>query len=728
MTLSVWRWAHLALAVTASLFLVLASITGIILAVDAAGQKQPVYSGNAENLTLAGALPVWKEKYLEITEVTVDHNGFVRLQGFDEEGNETDALIDPATGNVTGKPKVETPFIKWVTALHRSLFLHEAGRLFVGIAAFLLTLIAVTGLALVIKRQKGFKRFFTSIAKDSFAQYYHVVLGRWMLVPILIVALSGTYLSMQRFKLFPESANAQKDIAFPDEAPEAKDIAGFEIFRQTKLSDVQKIEFPFDTEDPQEVFTLKLKDRELKISQFTGEVLSEVRYPVFVMLDELSLDLHTGRSNIIWAIVLGIASMSILFFIYSGFAMTFRRKATRIRNKYKADEASIILLAGSENGSTLFFANAIHKQLLDAGHASYLASADDYATYPTAEHLIIFTSTHGLGDPPSNAKKLLTAIKSHPQLQRVKVNVVGFGSKAYPDFCGFAKQVQSTLDAGQWAESFLPLHTVNDKSAMEFTNWVSAWSSRAGILLATDTKRYSQNPGRLQSFKVEKKIADGNTFILTLKAPWNTDFTSGDLLAIYPGNGDTERLYSIGKVGGRVQLVIRLHENGKGSGMLNGLAIGDKLKAKIVRNKSFHLPANKPVAMVSNGTGIAPFLGMFADVNQGYDCRLYSGFRHETELTSHYRAFVDKEIEKHSGKSFEIAFSRTQNMMYVMDLISRDAAWFVQHLEDGGIVLLCGAIAMQQDVEALLNTILLEKSGKTLAHYKEKGQLLADCY
>ena len=48
-------------------------------------------------------------------------------------------------------------------------------------------------------------------------------------------------------------------------------------------------------------------------------------------------------------------------------------------------------------------------------------------------------------------------------------------------------------------------------------------------------------------------------------------FNSGDLLAIYPANDTRERLYSIGNHSGNIQLVVKLHPNGLGSGFLNNL-------------------------------------------------------------------------------------------------------------------------------------------------------------
>lgn len=729
MTLSVWRYAHLALALVSCVFISLASLTGIILAIDAVNEKLPPYKvENFDTITLAESLPILRKTYPEISEISVDHNGFVTLQGMDADDNDVTAYINPATGKILGAPQKKSEFIQWVTSLHRSLFLHEAGRLFVGVNAFLLLLIVISGTALIVQRQSGFKRFFGKITKDGFYQYYHVIFGRLMLIPVFVLALTGTYLSMDRFHLFGEDT-VKHDIKDADQTiPEQQDVATFSVFKNTKIAEVQKIEFPF-TDDADEYYTLKLYDREMVINQFTGAVLSEVPYKTTTVFASVSLMLHTGRAGITLAIILALASLSLLFFIYSGFAITLRRRATRIKNKYTPQESTIILLAGSENGSTLRFANAIHQQLLSLGHASYLAQANDYTIYPKAEHLILFTATHGLGDAPSNAGKLLAQITAKPQRQSIAISVVGFGSKAYPDFCGFAKKAETTFGKQSWAIPALPLHSVNDKSSTEFTAWVKAWSEAANISLNTTPALYNNKPAGLKNFTVSGKQTDGEqTFVLTLKAPAFTPFTSGDLLAIYPDNDGTERLYSIGKIDDKIQLVVKLHENGKGSTFLHNLTIGDGFKARIVRNVSFYLPEKTNVIMVANGTGIAPFLGMFATGTKNYDYQLYCGFRRETSLTTQFRNFAADEMQRHHLKGFHIAFSREANKMYVMDLIRRDATYFTSHLKNGGVVMLCGAIAMQQDVEATLDILLKEHGSQPLIYYKENRQIIADCY
>ena len=732
MTLSFWRYTHLALAVFSSLFLILASVTGTILAVDAIQEKNPLYKvENFEKITLGETLPILKKAYPEITELSVDHNQFVTLQAIDQDDNDINAYIDPRTAKIVGTPIKKSEFIQWITALHRSLFLKEAGRFFVGFISFVLIFISVSGFALVINRQRGLRNFFSKVMKDYFAQYYHVVLGRLALVPIFIIALSGTYLTLEKFNFFMPKIDSEETTEFVKTTPISKKGTAVSVFNNTLLADIQKIEFPF-SDDPEEYYIIKLKDREIEVNQITGAVVSEKSFPMTTLLSDLSLDLHTGRASIVWAILLGIASLNILFFIYSGFAMTLKRRSSRIKNKYKAEDSRFILLVGSENGSSLRFANAIHKQLIALGEKVFLTELNNYSAYPKAEHLILFTSTHGLGDAPSNGNKFISLVNKTEQQQKIKISVVGFGSKAYPDFCGFAREVDAILTKQNWAVPILELQTINDKSAEEFVNWVKLWSQKTGFALSTTPSLYNHVPKGLQKLMVLDKTAISDTehtFLLTLRASMRAKFSSGDLLAIYPANDTRERLYSIGNHNGNIQLVVKLHPSGLGSGYLYGVEPGSIIKARIIKNNAFHFPKKATkVALISNGTGIAPFLGMIEQNKKKTEIHLYSGFRKETETVLGYKKFTAESIQKQRLKSFHLALSREAEHYHVMDLIKRDAAFFTDLLMQGGIVMICGSLAMQKDVESVLNELCLAKTTMRISDYKANGQVLTDCY
>lgn len=727
MTLSFWRYAHLALALFSSIFLLLASVTGIILAVDAVQEKTlPYKAADFDKITLGETLPVLKKEYSEITELSVDYNQFVTLQAIDKDGNDVNAYIDPKTGKVLGTPAKKSEFIKWITGFHRSLFLHETGRFFVGVISFCLLLISISGFVLVLKRQRGIRNFFSKVIKEYFAQYYHVVLGRLALIPILIIALTGTYLSLERFNFFMGEEKAK-----PVKTELSAEAEKTSVFKTTFLSDVKKIEFPF-TDDPEEYYIIELKDREIEVNQVDGTLLSEKRSPFTVQLSALSLDLHTGRINAVWAVILAIACLNILFFIYSGFTITLKRRSSRIKNKFKANESNYILLVGSENGSSFRFANAIAKQLMSHGKKVFTAELNSFSVYPKAEHIIVFSSTHGLGDPPSNARKFKTLLQKQNQEQKIQFSVVGFGSKSYPDFCQFAVEIDQLLENQNWAERFLDLQTVNDKSAVEFTEWVKLWSEKTEIPLASTPSLYNHVPKGLQKLMVLDKtpISDTeHTFILTLRANSRTKFASGDLLAVYPANDSRERLYSIGNHSGNVQLVVKLHPNGLGSGYLNNLEPGDTIKARIINNHAFHFPKKaSKVAFISNGTGIAPFLGMIEQNKAKKEIHLYSGFRMETPTLLAYKKFANIMIQKEYLDNFHVALSREAEHIYVMDLIKRDAAFFVNLLKDGGVIMICGSLAMQKDVEVILGELCRDNKMLNLDDYKEKGQILTDCY
>ena len=731
MTISIWRYSHLALAVSSFLFIALASVTGIILAFEPVSQKvQPYRVEHFSSLSLAQALNTLKETDSEITDLTVDPNQFVVLKCIDSDGKNTAFYTDPETGKPLGAVSKKNEFFQWVTTLHRSLFLHETGRFFVGLTAFLLLLIATSGTVLIIQRQRGVKRFFTKIVRENFAQYYHVLLGRLLLIPILLITITGTYLSLVRFEVFTEKKISHKIDFDSIKTEPKKKLDEFAVFKNTPLSEVQSIEFPF-SEDPEDYYTIKLKDREIVVNQITGDILSEIRYSTITQLTSLSLDLHTGRASILWAMVLAVAAINILFFIYSGFAMTLKRISGKVKNKYKKEDCEFILLVGSENGSTFRFAKAIYQQLIKNGQSCYLTELNNYTVFPNAKHLIILTATYGLGDAPTNAKKFAALLKNNPQHQSIDFSVLGFGSHAYPDFCQFAYEANNLLSLEQWAIPFMEIHTVSDKSPDECNQWAQLWSQKTQIPLTLPPELFDNMPKSLQSFQVITKTTptdiDG-AFLIRLKPKRGLKFTSGDLLAIYPQNDHRERLYSIGKIEKDIQLSVKIHLNGLGSGYLNQLQSDTSISARIISNPHFHLPKKaSAVIMISNGTGIAPFLGMIDQNYKKVPCHLYCGFRGLSSFEL-YKESIHKNIGYEKLSQLHIAYSRESGKQYVKDLLFHDAAFVTETLKNKGVIMICGSLSMQQNVIELLESICQSNNGKGVSFYQAHNQILMDCY
>ncbi|TYB75946.1 FAD-binding oxidoreductase [Bizionia saleffrena] len=731
MTISIWRYSHLALAVSSFVFIFLASVTGIVLAFQPISEQiQPYKSDGFDTVSLAETLSVFNKAYPEVTTLEIDTNDFVSASVISENDKNLNGYFNPITAEFLGKKIESSKVFQFATTLHRSLFLKGVGRFFMGLCSFLLFLIAVSGAVLILKRQRSIKKFFAKIVNDNFAQYWHVVLGRLSLIPIIIITVTGVYLSLLKFNLLPES-NMSQSINYEaiTERPK-QDIAAFAVFKNIKLTDVKSVEFPFSS-DVADFYTIYLKDKKIVVNQFTGEVLSEINYPLVTLLSTLSLNLHTGKGSIIWSLVLAFASINILFFIYSGFAMTLKRQKAKLRNKLKKHKCEYIVLVGSENGSTIPFANAFYKQLLKAGKTAYITELNKYQTFKKAKHIIVFTATYGEGEPPTNANTFLQQLKNTEQLQPLSFSVVGFGSYAYPDFCQFALDVDRGFTA-QHAHQFLPPFKINDRSLEAFNQWVSSFNTASGLALHIPQKKLVAPPKRTKALQVvrktEVKTNPDNTFIVTLKPAKNLRFNSGDLLAVYPENDYRERLYSIGKVAGNIQLSVKHYANGFGSNYLNSLQQNTVFKARVINNAAFHFPEKATrVLLIANGTGIAPFVGMLHENTSKIDTHLYYGLREQESLIV-YKYDLDVVLKNKQLHQIHLAFSRVGNTKYVQNLLQNDAVFVAETLQNNGVIMLCGSLAMQKGVLETLNAICETQNQKPLRYYQEKKQLKMDCY
>lgn len=730
MTLSVWRYSHLALAVSSFLFILLASVTGIILAFEpVTEQMQLPASSSAEEVRLSDALEVMQAGYPEILELRTDHNQRLIATVFTEEGDMIEGYFDPVSGAYLGEIPGQSDFFKWITSLHRSLFLKGLGRFFVGLSAFLLFLIAFTGTLLIIRRQTGLRKFFSRVTFENFSQYYHIVLGRLTLLPILLITLTGVFLSLEQFNMLPEY--------FPEHQVDTdslvegahRDVTAFTVFENTRLTEVRALEFPFSG-DVADMFSLELKDRELKIHQYNGAVLSEQVYPVYKVFSAWSTKWHTGRGQILWSLILAVSAANILFFIWSGFRMTLRRRKVRIRNRYTAGEAEVVILTGSETGTTTQFAQVLYKELIKADKKVYLTEMNRYREFPSMKHLLVLTATYGKGEAPSGATEFLSLLKTVKQEREVQFSVVGFGSYAYPDFCKYAYDADREL--GRHFTRLIPAFTISDRSYESFDHWAQTWSRTTGIGIELPEKGPELRMPPLKKYKViyrsEAEKDPENTFVIKLKPLRWQRFESGDLLAINPNGQPRERYYSIGRKGRQIQLSVKRHTNGFGSGYLNTLEHGDIVKGRIVVKDDFHFPEKAPgVIMVANGTGVGPFLGMISGNTKGIPVELYLGLRTANSYEL-YREQLEEGLNRENLRKIHLALSKEGSRKYVQDLLQEKEEEVAFLLRRGGVIMICGSVRMTQGVTESLEQICRKHNNSPVSRYIQKGQIKTDSY
>ncbi|WP_108809136.1 PepSY domain-containing protein [Aquimarina spinulae] len=733
MTISIWRYSHLALAISSFAFILIASLTGIILAFEPiSNQLEPYAANNTKNLTLAQTITVLQKHYGEIIEIEIDNNDFVSASVITKEGDNKTLYVDPLTGKKVGDIIEKAPVFKFATNLHRSLFLKSTGRFFVGLVSFILFLIATTGVLLIIKRQQGIRRFFSKVIKENFEQYYHIQIGRLTLIPIIIIALTGVYLSLEKFSLLPSNiVKHQIDFENIKETPKQQ-IKDFEVFNQIRLKHVRKVEFPF-SDDPEDYFHIKLSDRELNINQVTGEILSEVAYPFNTLLSHWSLVLHTGQGSILWSVILLISSCSILFFMYSGFLMTIKRrkKSLVLKNVYHKDKSEYIILVGSETGNTFNYARLFYDALIDLEKTVFISELNKYSSYKKAEHLIVFTATYGKGEPPTNAKSFEQSFKKIEPKKEMKFSVVGFGSLAYPDFCKYAIDIDKMLQSHPKFKSTTEPYPINNQSYESFKDWSLKWGEKIDLPIQVKQLQKATKSKNNKRFSVVHRspLNIDNTFILRLRPEEKIRFTSGDLLAFYPENDAVERLYSIGKIDDDILLSIKKHEFGICSTYFSELNKNDSITASIKRNPDFNFPTYaKEVIMIANGTGIAPFLGMISKNNKKVRTHLFWGGRNK-QSNELYNEIIQDSLKNNNLTTFYPAYSRAQpEKIYVQHVLKRNSNLITKTLDKNGVILICGSVIMQKEVINLLDKICKEVNNKPIRYYQNKGQLKMDCY
>ena len=96
MIISVWRYSHLALAVSSFLFVLTASLTGIVLAFEPIQQEIETQTFPVEETSAATLISNLKENYLEVFGVKVDAYQRVSVSVLTEDGEMAEFYVNPS--------------------------------------------------------------------------------------------------------------------------------------------------------------------------------------------------------------------------------------------------------------------------------------------------------------------------------------------------------------------------------------------------------------------------------------------------------------------------------------------------------------------------------------------------------------------------------------------------------------------------------------------------------
>lgn len=723
MLISIRRYLHFILAAISSLFLVLASVTGIVLAVEPVQHQLKGHDrADLETVSLKNAIHQLDKHYDEVFGINVEPSGFVRASVLTPDFETAEVYVNPETGEQLAKVADRPEIYRWTTNLHRSLFLKSTGRVLVGVVSFLLVLLAVTGVLLMVRRQGSWRQVFGKVNDNSTSVRYHVRLGRWLLIPVIVIALSGVWLSLEKFGWTPAETKSATS--------ETSSVSLEKMY----LSDIKSVTFPFSS-DPDDFYVIETHDSTKEVRQGSGQVQDLSLKTWSGALSVLAFDWHTGTGSIWWSLILLVSAIGLLYFIYSGAIMSYHR--LRKKSVFESDAletAEFVVLVGTESGTSRSLAENFAQAIQQAGQTVYLDVMDGFLAFAKAcqtqdykmRELIIFTATYGDGDAPSSAKNFEKQLAKTGGIAGLPYSVVAFGSLDYPKFCAYGIKVDNLLAAAGLRRG-MPLVKISDLHLTDVRGWASRWGRRHDLSIQMELPNYLTKKKKPATFVLTKKIEinGDETFLIWLSPKKKIKFVSGDLLGVIPPDSERARQYSIAKIGDQILLSIKRHEQGKCSRWLADLPEGKEIQAFLEPNPDFHLPEfSEEVIMISNGTGIAPFLGMIGQKGLKR-IRLYWG-GHTRESFKEYEKILDKTATTHKPE-FRLALSREEGK-YVQDLFRADQEEILSRLENGACIMICGSILMQEGVLETLETAFAKANSFSRQQIEEEGRLLMDCY
>ncbi|MDP5085549.1 MAG: PepSY domain-containing protein [Yoonia sp.] len=732
---SLHRWPGLLAAV----LLVVVTLSGAALSVFPAAERLSAPQAEA-GLSVAVLAARIQSVYPGVEQIKQSPSGKITAYWF-VDGTPGSAVIDPATGEGVGSAD-PNPVERWLTNLHRSLFLGDGGRIAMAVGAAAMLVLAVSGALLVARRAGGWRRWFAPL-RGPLSGRLHVEIARVAVVGLALSAMTALWMSAVTFELLPVTESMP---AFPADVSGETGVAvgTIEPLLQTPVEDLRALNFPYPG-DATDVFTLKTDQGTGYLDQGTGAVLDWADLAGSERLFETIYMLHTGQGAALLGLVLGFMALGVPVLGVTGTLVWLagRRGRPRIPGNQAAARADTILLVGSEGGSTWGFAATLHKALSARGHSVHVApmTGFDPARFAKAQQFVVLAATYGDGDAPSSATGFLERIAALKSAPDAPLAVLGFGDRSYPDYCGFAQQVETAAKAKGW-RMLLPFDTIDRQSPQDFARWGRLLGQVLGFdlelthepvlpkvetLTLVSRRDYGaemQAPTAILRFALPKV-----TVWQRLTGQGFARFAAGDLLGIVPKGSAIPRLYSLAsdRRDGFVEIVVKRQPSGLCSAQLTQLAPGDTATGFVRPNPGFKPGKGRaPLILIGAGTGIGPLAGFIRSNKRQRAIHLFFGMRHPQ---NDFLYGEDLAAWQQDGQltKLDTAISRGNKPNYVQDALRAEHAEITRLIRNGARVMVCGGRGMASGVAEAF-TDILAPMGLTTLKLKTEGRYVEDVY
>ena len=649
------------------------------------------------------------------------------------------AVIDPQTGTSLGAADVPA-LQRWLTNLHRSLFLADGGRIIVAAGAAAMLTLSLSGLLLLARRAGGWRHLFSPLRGQGQGRR-HSAIARLSVWGLMLSSTTALWMSAATFGFVPEGAGAP---AFPTVVSGEVGLAPADIaaLQQVSVDGLRSLTFPV-AGDKTDVFTLKTAAGEGYIDQGTGALLAWSDADIWQRTSDTIMLLHTGQGAAMLGLVLGFSALCVPLMGWSGLKLWLAGRTGRRRADTDAGEADTIILVGSEGGSTWGFADTLETALTATGARVHTTAMSAFApdAWKKARRIILLAATYGEGEAPASASDFLERLAALPAPPAAPVAILGFGDRSFPAFCGFAENIARAAETKGW-KLLLPMDTIDRQSPQDFARWGRALSAAIGA--AFDLNHQPVKPRTRDLVLLSRRDygaeVQAPTSILRFALPkvpfWQRltgrafpAFEAGDLIGIVPEGSVVPRFYSLasGSRDGFVEICVRKQPGGLCSTQLTLMEPGDRVQVFLRHNPAFRPQRGRtPVLLIGAGTGIGPLAGFARNNVKARPMHLFFGARHPSS-----DALYAEELAawQQDGRLSSVtnAYSRGLSPIYVQDALRRDGERVARLLREGAQVMVCGGREMAAGVAQAIGEILAGK-GMSLATLKAEGRYAEDVY
>jgi sulfite reductase (NADPH) flavoprotein alpha-component len=728
------RWPGL----LAAALLIVLTLSGAALSVFPAAER--LTAPQAETgLSVATLATRIQTAYPGVEQIRRSPSGQITAYWF-VDGTPGAAVIDPATGQ--GVESADPNQVeRWLTNLHRSLFLGDGGRIAMAAGAAAMLTLALSGILLVVRRVGGWHHWFARL-RGPLAGRLHVEIARIAVVGLFLSSTTALWMTASTFDLLPGGGVPAMPVEVSGETGFAP--GQMAILAETPVTELRELSFPYPG-DATDAFTLKTDRGTGYLDQGTGALLAWTDLTGWERVSETIYMLHTGQGAATLGFVLGLMALGVPAMGMTGVVVWLagRRGRPRIRGNQPAGRAETILLVGSEGGSTWGFAATLHAALTNAGQRVHAAPMSAFAPerYAVANRIIVLAATNGDGAAPASAKGFLDRLAAADHAPDAPMAVLGFGDRSFPAYCAFAKAVAAATQAKGWPQ-LMAIDTIDRQSPQDFARWGRALGEVLGIDL--ELSHQPVHPATETLTLVSRRDygaeVQAPTAILRFALPRATlwqrlvgagfaRFYAGDLIGIMPEGSSVPRLYSLASArrDGFIEIVVKKHPGGLASSQLTALDPGQTVTAFLRRNPYFRPGrARAPLILIGAGTGIGPLAGFVRGNARQRPVHLFFGMRHPDS-----DFFYGEELSawQKEGRLTRLvtAVSRGAKPHYVQDALRGDATQVAQLIRDGARVMVCGGRDMAAGVADALAEILAP-TGLTPAVLKAEGRYVEDVY